>query len=249
MSDGTGSVGICGIFRPMIPLTDLSDLDGDALVGDPCPEHHKEVDATGFLRAGFKFGFALATATGVGIRLLSRTFGNLWRDVGGVEGVLVGTICGRGRAGGVEGCGWCREGDDKGSWEFRCKGAWGKSIGCAGLPGEFVILSIVSRRDGTNCASTKGKSANWLLRFEEDLLFIPLAFESRLFRKDIRETRLGSVEDAEDEVGSCDVGMGAGANVSSGSARDRSVVVARRISASADLSSSGCGCVRPAAAA
>jgi hypothetical protein len=249
MSDGTGSAGICGIFRPMIPLTDLSDLDGDALVGDPCPEHHKDVDATLFLRAGFKFGFALATATGVGIRLLSRTFGNLGRDVGGVEAVVAGPICGRGRAGGVEGYGWCREGDGKGSCEFRCNGAWGKIIGgCAGLLGEFVILSMVSRRDGTNCASTRGKSANWLLRFEDDLLLVP-AFESRLFRKDIRETRLGSVEDADDEVGSCDVGTGAGTNESSGSARDRSAVVARRISASADLSSSGCGCVRPAAAA
>jgi len=106
MSDGTGSAGICGIFRPMIPLTDLSDLDGDAFVGDPCPEHHMDVDVAVVLRAGFKFGFALATATGVGIRLLSRTFGNRERDVGGVEAVLVGLICGCGRAGGVEGYGW-----------------------------------------------------------------------------------------------------------------------------------------------
>jgi hypothetical protein len=90
----------------MIPLTDLSDLDGDAFVGDPCPEHHMDVDVAVVLRAGFKFGFALATATGVGIRLLSRTFGNRERDVGGVEAVLVGLICGCGRAGGVEGYGW-----------------------------------------------------------------------------------------------------------------------------------------------
>jgi hypothetical protein len=109
MSDGAGSAGICGIFRPMIPLTDLSDLDGDALVGDPCPaEHHEEVDATAFLRAGFRLGFALAIATGVGIRLLSSTLGNLWTDaVGGVEVVLMGAICGRQRVGGVEGYGWC----------------------------------------------------------------------------------------------------------------------------------------------
>ena len=107
---------------------------------------------------------------------------------------------------------------------------------------------MVSRRDGTNCASTRGKSANWLLRFE-DLLFIPLAFESRLFKNDIRETRLGSVEDAEEEVGSWAGGMGAGTNESSGSARDRFEVVVRRISASTDLSSSVCGCVMPAAAA
>ena len=87
MSDGTGSAGICGVFRPMIPLTDLSDLDGDALVGDPCPaEHHEEVDATAFLRAGFRLGLVLAIATGVGMRLLSSTLGNLWTDaVGGVE--------------------------------------------------------------------------------------------------------------------------------------------------------------------
>ena len=39
-----------------------------------------------------------------------------------------------------------------------------------------------------------------ILRFEEDLLLIPLAFESRLFKNDIRETRLGSVEDADDEA-------------------------------------------------
>jgi len=71
----------------------------------------------------------------------------------------------------------------------------------------FVILSIVSRRDGTNCASTRGKSASWLLRFE-DLPLVPLALESLLFRNDIRETRLGSVEDADDEVGSWAVGMG-----------------------------------------
>ena len=74
VSDGVGSAGICGIFRPMIPLTDLSDLDGDALVGDPCPaEYHEEVDTTVFLRAGFRLGLALAIATGVGIRLLSST--------------------------------------------------------------------------------------------------------------------------------------------------------------------------------
>jgi hypothetical protein len=68
----------------MIPLTDLSDLDGDALVGEPCPGHHMDVDTTGFFRAGFKFGFALTAATGVGMRLPSRTFGNLGRAVGGV---------------------------------------------------------------------------------------------------------------------------------------------------------------------
>jgi hypothetical protein len=73
--------------------------------------------------------------------------------------------------------------------------------GCDGLLGEFVILSTVSRREGTNCASTRGKSASWLLRFEY-LPVIPLAFERRLFKNDIRETRLGSVEDADDEVGS-----------------------------------------------
>jgi len=96
MSDGVGSAGICGIFRPIIPLTDLSDLDGDALVGDPCPPEHHDVDVTVFLRAGFKFGLALAIPTGVGIRLLSSTFGNLWTDpVGGVKLVLMGTICGR----------------------------------------------------------------------------------------------------------------------------------------------------------
>jgi hypothetical protein len=78
----------------MIPLTDLSDLDGDALVGDPCPEHHKDVDVAVLLRAGFKFGFALATATGVGIRLLSRTFGYREREAGGVEVILVGLISG-----------------------------------------------------------------------------------------------------------------------------------------------------------
>jgi hypothetical protein len=42
------------------------------------------------------------------------------------------------------------------------------------------------------------------------LLLAVLAFESLLFRNDIRETRLGSVEDADDEAGSCVVGMGAG---------------------------------------
>jgi len=90
----------------MIPFIDLSDLDGDALVGDPCPENHDGVGATVFLRAGFKFGLALAlaVATGVGIRLLSSTFVNLWTGVvGGVEVVFMGEICGRGRAGGVDG--------------------------------------------------------------------------------------------------------------------------------------------------
>ena|SRR5580698_6320002 len=108
MSDGVGSAGICGIFRPIIPLTDLRDLDGDALVGDPCPaEHHEEV-GTVFLRAGFRLGLALDVATGVGIRLLSSTLGNLCTDAaGGVEVVLMGAICGRKRAGGVEGYGWC----------------------------------------------------------------------------------------------------------------------------------------------
>jgi hypothetical protein len=107
MSDGAGSGGIGGIFRPMIPLTDLSDLEGDALVGDSCPaEHHDDAGATVFLRAGFRLGLALAV--GVGIRLLSNALGNLWTDpVGGVEVVLMGAICGRIRAGGVEGYGWC----------------------------------------------------------------------------------------------------------------------------------------------
>ncbi len=76
---------------------------------------------------------------------------------------------------------------------------------------------MVSRRDGTNCASTRGKSASWLLRFGGDLLLTPLAFGSLLFRKDIRETRLGSVEDADDEVGSWAVGMCAWTNESSNS--------------------------------
>jgi hypothetical protein len=64
------------------------------------------------------------------------------------------------------------------------------------------------------------------LRFEEDLLFIPLTFESRLFKNDIRDTRLGSVEDADDEVGSCVVGTDAGTNESLGSAKGRSAIVA-----------------------
>lgn len=103
MFDGAGSAGVCGIFRPMIPLTDLRDLDGDALVGDPCPGgHHEEVV---FLRAGFRLDLPLVVATGVGIRLLSSALGNLWTDaVGGVEVVLIGDNCGRGRAGGY---GWC----------------------------------------------------------------------------------------------------------------------------------------------
>jgi hypothetical protein len=83
---------------------------------------------------------------------------------------------------------------------------------------------MVSRRDGTNCASTRGKSANWLFRFK-DLLLDPLAFESRLFKNDIRDTRLGSVEDADDEVGSCAGGMDDGANESLGSAKGRSTAV------------------------
>jgi len=77
MSDGAYSEGICGVFRPRIPLTDLSDLEGDALVGDdwlPCPEVEAFVDALTFLRAGFKFDLVLVVATGVGIRLLSSTF-------------------------------------------------------------------------------------------------------------------------------------------------------------------------------
>jgi hypothetical protein len=116
ISDGAGSTGIGGTFRPMILLTDLSDLDGDALVGDPCPaERHVDADATAFLRAGFRLGLGLAIATGVGIRLLSNTLGNLWADTaGGVEVVLMGAICGRGR-GGVEGYGWYWEEDGKGS--------------------------------------------------------------------------------------------------------------------------------------
>ena len=76
----------------MIPLTDLSDLDGDAFVGDPCPaEHHVEVGTTVFLSAGFKLGLTLAVITGVGMRLPSSTLGNLWTDVvGGVKIVLTG---------------------------------------------------------------------------------------------------------------------------------------------------------------
>jgi len=85
---------------------------------------------------------------------------------------------------------------------------------------------MVSRRDGTNCASTRGKSASWLFLFEDDLVPIPVAFERRLFRNDIRETRLGSVEDADDEVGNCAVGMGAGTNELSKSARERSAEMA-----------------------
>jgi hypothetical protein len=95
------------------------------------------------------------------------------------------------------------------------------------MVGEFVILSMVSRRDGTNCASTRGRSTSWLLRLDDNFLPSPLPFDSRLFKNDIRETRLGSVEDADDETGSCAVGMGAGTNESSKSVRGISVVVAR----------------------
>lgn len=96
ISGGAGSEGICGVFRPRIPLTDLSDLEGDALVGDnwyPCPVL-EEVDAMAFLSAGFRFGFALAAATGVGIRLLSNTFVDFGIDVGVVGAVLTGPPCG-----------------------------------------------------------------------------------------------------------------------------------------------------------
>ena len=85
-----------GVFRPRIPLTDLSDLDGDALVGDnwfPCPAL-EEVDIMAFLSAGFRFGFILAAATGVGIRLPSSAFVNLGIDVGVVGAVLTGPACG-----------------------------------------------------------------------------------------------------------------------------------------------------------
>ena len=97
ISDGTCSEGICGVFRPRIPLTDLSDLEGDALVGDdwlPCTEVEPDMDALAFLRAGFKLGLALVPATGVGIRLLSSEFGNLGIDVGVVGAVLMGPACG-----------------------------------------------------------------------------------------------------------------------------------------------------------
>jgi hypothetical protein len=107
VSDGAYSEGICGVFRPRIPLTDLSDLEGDALVGDdwpPCPELEEFVDAVTFLRAGFKFDLVLVIATGVGIRLLSSTFWNLGIDVGVVGAVLMG---GHWRVGGVEGSGGC----------------------------------------------------------------------------------------------------------------------------------------------
>jgi hypothetical protein len=98
MSDGACSVGICGVFRPRIFLTELNDLEGDALVGDdwlPCPELVNDVDAMAFLRAGFRFGLVLATATGVGIRLLSKTFVNFGIDVGVVGAVLIGPACAR----------------------------------------------------------------------------------------------------------------------------------------------------------
>lgn len=105
MSDGAYSEGICGVFRPRIPLTDLSDLDGDALVGDDwLPEVEAFVDVLTFLRAGFKFSLVLAIATGVGIRLLSSTFRSLGIDVGVVGAVLIGAHW---RVGGVEGSGGC----------------------------------------------------------------------------------------------------------------------------------------------
>ena len=110
MSDSACSEEICGVFLPRIPLTDLSDLEGDALVGDdwlPCPEVEAYVDALAFLRAGFKFDLVLFTATGVGIRLLSSTFGNLGTDAGVVGAVLIWPGWGPWRAGGVEGCGGC----------------------------------------------------------------------------------------------------------------------------------------------
>jgi hypothetical protein len=98
MSDGAGSVGICGVFRPIIALTDLSDLDGDALVGDdwlPCPGFEMAEDATAFLRTGFRLSFVLATDTGVGIRLLSSTFEALGVDIGGEGAALKGPVCPR----------------------------------------------------------------------------------------------------------------------------------------------------------
>ncbi len=96
ISGGACLEGICGAFRPRIPLTDLSDLEGDALVGDnwfPCPAF-EEVDAMAFLSAGFRFGFVLVPATCVGIRLPSSTFVNLGIDVGVVGTVLAGPACG-----------------------------------------------------------------------------------------------------------------------------------------------------------
>ena len=96
ISGGARSEGICGVFRPRIPLTDLSDLEGDAFVGDnwfPCPAL-EEVGAMAFLSAGFRFGFVLAAATGVGIRLPSSAFVNLGIDVGVVGAVLAGPACG-----------------------------------------------------------------------------------------------------------------------------------------------------------
>lgn len=87
ISNGAVSAGNCGAFRPIIPLTDLIDLAGDALVGDdwfPCPEIDTDEDATAFLRAGFKPGFVFTTDTGVGIRLLSCTLENFGVDGGGV---------------------------------------------------------------------------------------------------------------------------------------------------------------------
>lgn len=81
-------------------------------------------------------------------------------------------------------------------------------------------------------------SASWLLRLE-DLLLIPFPLDNRLFKNDIRDTRLGSVEDAEDDTGSCADGMGAGTNESSKSVRDLSDVAVRRVGVSDDLSASG----------
>ena len=98
---------------------------------------------------------------------------------------------------------------------------------------------MVSRSDGTSCASTSGRSASWLLRLDDDLLPSPLPFDSRLFKNDMRDTILGSVEDADDETESCAVGIGARTNESSQSVTGMSVVVIRGFGVSDGLSSSG----------
>jgi hypothetical protein len=66
-----------------------------------------------------------------------------------------------------------------------------------------------------------------------------LPFDSRLFKNDMRDTILGSVEDADDETESWAVGMGARTNESSKSVTGMSVVAIRGFGVSDGLSSSG----------
>ena len=166
LTDDVSGVPRAGFF-PSTPFTSLDGFDCDSLEGeegsgtllDPAMVVEDDPEKTD-LRIGFGLTFEVATGMR-GDRPAFRPEAGFGVEGIGEIGVDFGVAAGRRNEllSGLEG-----EGDD--AWmrlsRFEGKSLWrGRLLGELGSPGAFdvfVILSIVSRSDGSSCASTIGRS-------------------------------------------------------------------------------------------